>query len=160
MLGIFITTLVTALSLLVVDLIVPGVGLATFPAAMAAAIALGLVNSSIKPVLKVLSLPVTLLTLGGFSLVVNGFCFWLASLVVPGFAVHGLMAFILGPVVLSVVSTFLTGYFLNKGLDKKLAGAAERLNLGQANLGQATEPMTSDRLETAQQSELEASKLS
>ena len=155
MLGIFITTLVTALSLLVVDLTVPGVGLATFPAALAAALALGLVNSSIKPVLKVLSLPVTLLTLGGFSLVVNGFCFWLASLVVPGFAVHGLMAFILGPVVLSVVSTFLTGYFLNKGLDKKLAGTAERLNLGQA-----TEPTTGDRLETAQQGELEASKLS
>ena len=155
MLGIFITTLVTALSLLVVDIVVPGVGLATFPAAVAAALALGLVNSSIKPVLKVLSLPVTLLTLGGFSLVVNGFCFWLASVVVPGFAVHGLMAFILGPVVLSVVSTFLTGYFLNKGLDKKLASAAERLNLDQSS-----KQDLSDRLEKPQQAELEASKLS
>jgi putative membrane protein len=128
MLGFFLTTLVTALSLLIVDLAVPGVGIATFPAALAAALSLGVVNGSIKPVVKLLSLPVTFLTLGGFSLVVNGFCFWLASLVVPGFAVHGLLGFILGPIVLSFVSTFLTGYFLNKGLDKKLAGVGSTLS--------------------------------
>ena len=132
MLGFVLTTLVTALSLLVVDLAIPGVGIATFAAALAAAVSLGVVNASVKPVLKLLSLPITFLTLGGFSLVVNGFCFWLASLVVPGFAVHGLLAFILGPMILSVVSTFLTGYFLNKGLDKKLAGAVDKLNLKKA----------------------------
>lgn len=116
MLGFLITTLVTALSLLVVDLIVPGVGIATFPAALLAGVALGLVNGSVKPVLSVVSLPINILTLGLFSLVVNGFCFWLASVFVPGFAVHGLLAFILGPVVLSFVSTFLSSYFVNKGI--------------------------------------------
>ena len=59
MLGFVITTLVTALSLLVVDMTVPGVGIATFAAAIMAAVSLGLVNGSVKPVLKLLSFPVT-----------------------------------------------------------------------------------------------------
>jgi putative membrane protein len=108
--------LVTALSLLVVDLIVPGVNIATFVAAMLAAISIGLVNGTIKPILSVLSFPITFLTFGLFALVVNGICFWLASLVVPGFAVHGFLGFILGPIVLSVVSTFLSQYLIEKGI--------------------------------------------
>lgn len=152
MLGFFVTTLVTALSLLVVDLAVPGVTLSTFVAAMVAAVALGVVNASVKPVLKVLSLPVTFLTLGAFSLVVNGFCFWLASLFVPGFAVNGLLAFILGPIVLSVVNTFLTGYFEKNQLGEKIAGAASKLNLKQAE---------GDRIEPAdERAALEAQELS
>lgn len=106
--------LATALSLLVIDLVVPGVNIATFPAALIAAIVLGLVNSGVKPVLSLLSLPLNFLTLGGFSLVVNGLCFWLASLFVPGFTVSGLAAIILGPVVLSFVNTFLSRYFVEK----------------------------------------------
>lgn len=132
MLGLFITTLVTALSLLVVDLVVPGVAIASFPVALAAALSIGIVNASIKPILRVLSLPVTVVTLGAFSLIVNGFCFWLATLFVPGFAVHGVFSFIVAPIVLSMVSTFLTGYFISKGVDKKLASVAEKLNLKQS----------------------------
>ncbi len=109
-----LTVLATALSLLIIDLVVPGVNLATFPAALIAAVVLGLVNSGIKPVLSLLSLPLNFLTLGGFSLVVNGLCFWLASLFVPGFSVSGLVAIILGPVVLSFVNTFLSRYFAEK----------------------------------------------
>jgi putative membrane protein len=104
----------SALSLLVIDLVVPGVDLANFPAALIAAAVLGLVNSGVKPVVSLLSLPLNFLTLGGFSLVVNGICFWLASLFVPGFTVSGLLAIILGPVVLSVVNTFLNNYFAEK----------------------------------------------
>lgn len=122
MIAFFLTTLVTALGLLVVDLIVPGVAIATFPAALLAAISIGIVNGSIKPVLSVLSLPINILTLGLFSLVVNGICFWLASLVVPGFAVHGLVALILGPVVLSFASTFLNNYFAERGIGQSLPG--------------------------------------
>lgn len=106
--------LVTALSLLVVDIIFPGVDLASFPAALIGAAAIGLVNGAVKPTLKVLSLPLNLLSLGAFSLVVNGLCFWLASVVVPGFRVVGLLSFILGPVILSAVNTFLTNYFVEK----------------------------------------------
>ena len=120
--GYLVTTLATALGLLIVDLIVPGVNIANFPAAMIAAVAIGLVNSSIRPILSLLSLPLTFVTLGGFSLVVNGVCFWLASVLVPGFSMSGLLAFILAPVVLSLASTFLNTYFAEKGVGQVLAG--------------------------------------
>lgn len=110
----FFNLLAVALSLLVVDLVVPGVDLATFAAAVIAAVAIGFVNSFIKPVLSVLSLPINFLTLGLFSLVVNGFCFWLASVLVPGFSVHGVLGAILGPVILSFVNTFLNNYFVER----------------------------------------------
>ncbi len=112
--GYLVTTLATALGLLVVDLAVPGVDIANFPAAMLAAVAVGGVNSTIRPVLSLLSLPINFLSLGLFSLVVNGACFWLASLFVPGFTVGGLLAFIVGPVILSLASTFLNNYFAEK----------------------------------------------
>lgn len=114
--GYLVTTLATALGLLVVDLAVPGVDIANFPAALLAAVAVGVVNSAIRPILSVLSLPINFLTLGLFSLVVNGICFWLASLFVPGFVVSGLLAFIFGPVILSFASTFLNNYFTEKGI--------------------------------------------
>ena len=117
-----VTTLATALGLLIVDLIVPGVDIANFPAAMIAAVAIGLVNSSIRPILSLLSLPLTFVTLGGFSLVVNGVCFWLASVLVPGFSMSGLLAFILAPVTLSLASTFLNTYFAEKGVGQALTG--------------------------------------
>jgi putative membrane protein len=114
--GYLATTLATALGLLVVDLAVPGVDIANFPAAMLAAVAVGVVNSAIRPVISALSIPINFLTLGLFSLVVNGICFWLASLFVPGFVVSGLLAFIFGPVILSFASTFLNNYFAEKGI--------------------------------------------
>jgi putative membrane protein len=119
--GYLITTLVTALGLLVVDLAVPGVDIANFPAALLAAVAVGLVNAAIRPGLSLLSLPINFLTLGLFSLVVNGVCFWLASIFVPGFVVSGLIAFIFGPVILSFASTFLNKYFIEKGIGQSPA---------------------------------------
>nr|WP_290224850.1 phage holin family protein [Trichocoleus desertorum] len=114
-----LTLVATALSLLVVDLAVPGVDIATFPAALIAAIAIGLVNAGVKPALSVLSLPLNFVTLGGFSIIINGLCFWLASVLVPGFRVDGLIAFLLGPVILSLVSTFMNRYFAERSVDLK-----------------------------------------
>lgn len=120
MLGFFLTTLATALSLLVVDLAVPGVNLANFPSAIIAALAIGLINSSVRPVLSALSLPLNFLTLGLFSFVVNGLCFWLASVLVPGFMVSGWIAFLLGPVILTFVNTLLSRYFAERNPDMKI----------------------------------------
>lgn len=156
MLGLFLTTLVTALSLLVVDMVVPGVAIASFPVALAAGLSVGVINASIKPVLKLLSLPISIVTLGVFSLVVNSFCFWLATLFVPGFAVHGLFSFILAPIVLSAVSTFITGYFINKGIDKKIEGIADKLNLKKAE----GTPVEATFEAVAEQGQLEATDLS
>jgi putative membrane protein len=120
--SILLTWLATALSLLVVDLIVPGVNLSTFNAALIAAVAVGLVNSFVKPVISVLSLPLNVVTLGLFSLVVNGLCFWLAATLVPGFSVNGILAFILGPIILSGVNTFLNNYLVQRSMDLNLTG--------------------------------------
>lgn len=114
MLGSLLTALATALSLLVVDIIFPGVSLANFPIAMLAGFVIGLVNSGVKPVLSVLSLPLNILSLGGFSLIINGLCFWLASLFVPGFRVSGLIAFIVAPIILSIANTFISKYFAER----------------------------------------------
>ena len=114
MIPILLSGLVTALSLLVVDLIVPGVQLDTVTAAAIAAASIGVVNAFVKPALGTLSAPVNLLTFGLFSYVVNGLCFWLSSLVVPGFQVSGILGFLLGPVVLSFVGTFLGKYVGDK----------------------------------------------
>jgi putative membrane protein len=116
MVGTLFTALVTALSLLIVDIVVPGVNLANFPSALIAGLVIGLINASVKPVLSTLSLPLNFLTLGAFSLIINGLCFWLAAVLVPGFSVRGLIAFILGPVILSFGSTFLNKYFAEKNL--------------------------------------------
>jgi putative membrane protein len=128
MMGIFFTWLATALSLLLVDLVVPGVNIATFPAALIAAIAIGVVNSSARPVLSTLSMPLNFLSFGLFSLVVNGVCFWLASILVPGFGVQGLVAIILGPVILSFVNTFLNQYFAERHPELKAADKYPELN--------------------------------
>ena len=114
MIGSLLTLLATALSLLVVDIVFPGVDLANFPAALIAALGIGLVNAGIKPIISLLSLPLTILSLGAFSLVVNGLCFWLASILVPGFRVAGLLSFIFAPVLLSFVNTFLSKYFAER----------------------------------------------
>jgi putative membrane protein len=123
MLSFFLTTLTSALGLLVVDLVVPGVDIATFPIALLAALSIGLVNAFVKPILSFLSLPVTFLTLGTFSLIVNGVCFWLASLFVPGFAVHGLLAIVLAPIILSFATTFLNKYIAETSFGQSLAGS-------------------------------------
>ena len=111
-----LTALATALSLLIVDLVVPGVNIANFPAAMIAALVIGLINGSVKPVLSALSLPLNFLSFGAFSLVVNGFCFWLAAVLVPGFAVRGIIGFLLGPVILTFANTFINNYFVERNL--------------------------------------------
>ncbi len=125
----FLNVLATALSLLIVDILFRGVDIANFPAALIAGAVIGLVNSSIKPVLSTLSLPLNFVSFGGFSLIVNGFCFWLASVLVPGFGVHGLVSFLLAPVVLSLGNTFINNYFAEKSLALKGSDAANKAQL-------------------------------
>lgn len=121
-LGFWLTTLVTALSLLLVDILFSGVYIESFLTAILAAIVLGLINSVLRPILFVLSLPINLLTLGLFSFVLNGICLWLAGVLVPGFQIHGLAAFLFGPIVLSLGTTFLTNYFEQRSLDGSTPG--------------------------------------
>ena len=97
--------LISALALLLIAYLLPGITVANFfPAALVAALVLGLVNAFIRPVVKMLTLPLTCLTLGLFSLVVNAVLFWAVAAFVDGFAVDGIVAALLGSIAYSLVT--------------------------------------------------------
>lgn len=106
--------IINACALLAVAYVLPSVHVDGFATALAAALVLGLVNAVIRPIMLLLTLPVTVLTLGLFILVVNGLMFWLASSFVQGFHVNGLMGAIFGAVVYSFVSWLLSAIFIEK----------------------------------------------
>ena len=105
--------LVVALGLAVATYIVPGVTVASGSALAVGALVLGFVNAVVRPLLTILTLPLTLLTLGLFYLVVNAAAFGLAAAVVPGFSVASFWAALLGALVVSLVS-WLVGGFVTK----------------------------------------------
>ena len=96
--------LLSALALLVVAYFVPGFVLTGIVAALIAAAVVGLLNATVGLVLKVLTLPLTILTLGIFWFIVNALVLELASAVVPGFYIRGFGAAFLGAIVLAVVN--------------------------------------------------------
>jgi putative membrane protein len=95
---------INALALLAVAYLYSGVRVEGIFAALAAALVLGLVNAVIRPILIVLTLPVTLLTMGLFIFVINALLFWLVAEVVKGFNVTGFMAALIGSLMYSVIS--------------------------------------------------------
>jgi putative membrane protein len=101
---------VVAIGLAAAAYLVPGVTVASGGALAIGALVLGFVNAVIKPILTLLTLPITLLTLGLFYLVVNAAAFALAAAVVPGFSVTGLGAAVLGALVVSIVSWFVGAF--------------------------------------------------
>src|SRR5262245_33487641 len=96
--------LVTAIALGVASRLIPGVRIDSGPVLVVAALVLGFVNAVVRPVLVLLTLPLTVLTLGIFELVVNGIAFWIAAALVPGFQVATFGAAIGGALVVALVS--------------------------------------------------------
>lgn len=99
--------LLNAVALLITAWLVPGVQITGVAAAVLAGLLLGVVNALVRPVLLLLTLPFTLVTLGLFIFVVNGICFALTAALVPGFRVSGFLAALLGSIVVSIVSWIL-----------------------------------------------------
>ncbi|GAB4241434.1 MAG: phage holin family protein [Deltaproteobacteria bacterium] len=105
----FIRMIANAVAILLIGYLLPSVVTADgVMAAVAAAFVLGLVNAVVRPIFVLLTLPVTVVTLGLFLLVINGLLLWLVSAVVPGFHVNGFPAAVAGSVLLSAVSWVLT----------------------------------------------------
>lgn len=102
-----VSWLVKAGALYLTALLVPGIHIRDWVALLLAALVIGLVNAVVKPVLVLLTLPITLLTLGLFYLVLNGFLFYLAAALTPGFSLGGFLAAILGALVMSLVGMVL-----------------------------------------------------
>ena len=94
--------LLLAAALLLVAHLYPGVTVASYGAAMVAALVLGLLNTLVRPLLVLLTLPVTLVTLGLFLFVINALMFWSAAGVLSGFNVTGFGAALIGSVIYSL----------------------------------------------------------
>lgn len=112
MTGFVIRWLVNVLALLVVVRLIPGIGIDSFETALWAALLLGLVNAFLRPVLIIGTLPLNVLSLGLFTLVINGALFYLVSRMVAGFHVESFFSAVAGAVALSVFS-FLLNLLIN-----------------------------------------------
>ncbi|MFZ5365271.1 MAG: phage holin family protein [Patescibacteria group bacterium] len=102
--------------LLLVAYTVPGIEVTSFYIALILVVVLGVVNALLGGLIKLLTLPLTILTLGLFNLVVNGLMFWLVSTFIKGFEVSGFWIAVLGALLYTLVTT-LTGWLLKKEED-------------------------------------------
>ena len=100
--------ILNAIALLIVAYLLPGISVASFGAALIAALVLGLLNTLVKPVLILLTLPITVVTLGLFLLVLNALVFWFAGSILKGFQVAGFWWALAGAIVYSLISGLLS----------------------------------------------------
>jgi putative membrane protein len=107
MVNLLINWLLNALSLMIVAHVIRGFDVSSFTTALIAALVIGLVNATVGLILKILTLPLTLLTLGVFWFVINALMLKLASAFVPGFTIRGFLPAFFGAIVLSLVNLFL-----------------------------------------------------
>lgn len=95
--------IINAAALLLVAYLIPGFEVSGVVIALLAALILGLVNALVRPLLVILTLPLTVVTLGLFLLVINALMLWLASSMLPGFSIDSFFAAVYGALVLWVV---------------------------------------------------------
>ncbi|MBB1594798.1 phage holin family protein [Achromobacter sp. UMC46] len=100
--------ILNAVALLAVAYLLPGITVASFGSALIAALVLGLVNMLVKPVLVLLTLPITIVTLGLFLIVINALLFWFVGSVLKGFQVNGFWWAVGGAILYSIISGLLT----------------------------------------------------
>jgi len=108
MIRLLLAWVINAVALLALPYLFSGIHVASFTNAMVAALVLGLINALIRPILILLTLPATILTLGLFIFVINGLLFWFVGSLDLGFTVDGFWTAVLGAVVYSVISWVLS----------------------------------------------------
>jgi putative membrane protein len=106
--------LINTVSLIAVAYLMPSISVSSFTTALIAALVLGLVNTIIRPILVILTLPATILTLGLFIFVINGLLFWLVGSFIEGFTVSGFWSGVLGAIVYSLISWLLSALVLSE----------------------------------------------
>lgn len=112
--NLLLTWIINALALLALPYLLHSVQVDNLWTALVAALVLGLVNTLIRPILVLLTLPVTLLTLGLFILVINGLMFWGVAQMVSGFHVGGFWSAVGGALLYSIISWALASLLLKK----------------------------------------------
>lgn len=96
--------ILNAVALIAVTYLLPSIQVAGFGSALLAALVLGFINTLVRPVLAILTLPITVLTLGIFYLLLNGLLFWLAGALLPGFDVAGFWAAVFGAILYGLIA--------------------------------------------------------
>lgn len=107
--------LLSAIAVWIVSEIVPGFNVASLGSALIAAVVIGLVNATLGLLFKIVTFPLTVMTLGLFWLIINGVMLLVAAQLVPGFAIAGFIPAFFGAIVLSLVNMVLRALFLSKG---------------------------------------------
>lgn len=113
--GLLIRWVINALALILISKVIKGIEVDTILAAFVAAAVLGVFNAVLRPVLILLTLPITLLTLGLFALLINGFMLYIAGTVVKGFHVSGFWPSVFGALFLSVISWIANAFINDRG---------------------------------------------
>ena len=103
-----LTWLITAISLVITAYLIPGILIKGFVVAAIAALVMGFINAIVRPILILLTLPLTLLTLGLFLFVVNAISFSLVSYFTPGFSINSFWDALFGSIILSIISSLLS----------------------------------------------------
>jgi len=111
MIGLIVRLFMNAFALVLMTLIVPGLHLTSFSTAIIAALVWGLVNTLVRPIFSFFTFPLQLLTLGLFTLVINGAMLALTAKLVPGFTISSFSSALIGALVLSIISLILTHIF-------------------------------------------------
>ncbi len=96
--------LINALALLITAYFVKGIQVTGASSLILAAALLGILNAFIRPILIILTLPINIITLGLFTLIINGAMLWFVSLIIKGFVIHGFWPAIIGALIISLVS--------------------------------------------------------
>jgi len=111
--NLLIRLLVNALLIILIGAVVPGIHVSGIGAAIIAVIALAIVNVTLKPLLFILTLPITLLTLGLFTFVINALMLWFVGSIIKGFTVDGFIPALLGALIISL------GHIILNSLERK-----------------------------------------
>jgi putative membrane protein len=113
--GILIRWIINALALLLISQLIQGIQVESVLAAFVAAAVLGVINAVLRPILLILTFPITIITLGLFVFFINGFMLYLAGQLVKGFYVHGFWASIFGAIFLSLISWLANAFISDQG---------------------------------------------
>src|SRR5919204_1645389 len=113
--GLLLRVVVNAATIAIAAAIIPGIELRGIGPALIAGLVLGVINAVVRPILFIVTLPLTLVTLGLFLFVLNAICLWLTASIVPGFDIRSFGAAFLGALVVSVVSWMLTAFVSDSG---------------------------------------------
>jgi putative membrane protein len=113
--GIFIRWLILTVSIIIASYLLDGIRVSGFFSAFSAAAILGILNAFLRPILLILTLPLTIVSLGLFTFVINAILLMMVQGVIPGFDVHGFWAAVLGSLLISLVSWVLTSFINERG---------------------------------------------